>query len=74
MKFALEQTVRLLAFAGIEGTVIGRSEYTAMQASYLVRYEPRAGVLREDWLNEDQLGAVAEAATRTTATTKGKKT
>lgn len=56
-KFDLKQSVRIIA-SGEQGIVIGRSEHTAVDNQYNVRYKCGDGRAVEAWWTQTALSAV----------------
>lgn len=54
MKYALGQAVAITA-SGETGTVVGRSEYSNAEPSYLIRYRSGDGRAVEAWWTESAL-------------------
>ena len=52
--FSLNQSVTIKA-SGEQGIIVGRSEYTFCNPSYLVRYKASDGRAVENWWTEDSL-------------------
>lgn len=53
-KFELQQAVTIAA-SGVQGEVIGRSEYSTAERNYLVRYKAGDGRAVEAWWTESAL-------------------